>query len=1535
MKTTFFISLFALICICGYAQEPFKTTTPQALSIKDQELLMSLPDLIMPESYKNKSLPYKVDHSESEHFRDMFVQSGMSCGQASSTGICFTYEMNAARELEANVNSHLYPTGFVYNWDAGDWGGNGVSYYHTLEVLRTMGTPNQEEYGGTIDAGGNYRWMTGYDLYYSTMHNRISHAYKIYVGDADGLLVLKNWINDHLNGDDDGGCAIFYSGVPSPSDVLPAGTEDAGKYVLTDFYAGTSHSMAILGYNDSIRFDYNNDGQYTNNIDINGDSQVTMADWEIGGIKMCNTYSGGPAWANGGFCYIMYKNIADGSFWQDVVHVMTVNPDYEPQLAAKVNMTYTNRKRIKVYAGISLNTASTMPEFLLELPILDYQGGDRYMTGGETEPDKTIEFGLDLTPLLNYIMPGQEAKYFIQVYENDAEGWGTGTINSFSLMNYSTGSLVETASTDPVQTIPQNGIATMSIVSSQSFDPVEITTSALSSGAIMSPFSQQLLAEGGAEPYTWSFDMDFTVSESTTAFPTGGTALSGSGYFAVPLGFTFNYYGEDYNTIYVANNGLVVFASGFDDYLPYYNNHDATVFMHAKCIAPFFRAALTSTMTSITGAGYKTIIWDNTTIDFAMTLYDDGRIVFNYNNSTLTSLIPYVCGVSNGDEVNFQRLAFDNPGSVSNGTTYTLVPYAIPEEFEISTQGLLTGVPTVEYVAEDFHFKVVDNNGLRDKITLPFVTDGLILSYTTNTPDDNVIEYAETVTLDVTATNPLVSAVTGIGITVSTTDPYITITDNTAVCPNLNPGTNSLISGAFSFDVSPLIPDNYQFQLDFVVTSDQDTWNYFYIFNAFAPQIDADEPIVDDGNDNVLAVNETADIIIPLLNSGGSDVHNLVITASTSDPYITINTAVDNITSMEPDATENALINITTAAEVDNQHTAIIDLVITGDNGYVENIQVEVIINTAILTVISSFVNDGDNNCLDPGETADALFNLRNIGLVEATNLTATLTTADPMITVNTAPIDLASLSAGNNSLLTYSISVDPLCDMAHFVEMNLNVTADNGLNIDIPCYFIIGILQENFESGGLESFEWTNGGDSPWYIVTDEVYDGTYSLRSGAIGDGQQSVLQIEMFVVADGNVSFARKVSSENYYDFLEFVVDGVVVYSLSGEEAWEEYSHPVVAGQHTFIWRYRKDVNTVGGLDAAWIDNITFPAVNNIPAILSCDVTSIHKLMNTNQVETNPLTISNIGGGIVSFDIDIVPQTSELKNITGSNIDCDLTTFNPGDTYTVNFNVNCLSDDMEWMKTVRIDFPDEVTVNSSTDFVGPSGTLISTAATGTGALVEWTTTETWGVIHENETATASVNITFNESYTGLTSEFLYTLIGDGYGAEPHQINNIIELTNENSFWLSISPMSGDIPYNSDFVLSLTYNTTDMAEGVYYADVVISDAETTLTIPVELTIDFTADLNVPVEDNYLNIYPNPFNSELNISYFSNTEQSGKIKFMDITGKIIATSQNEQHFLPGENKFSFNFENDLPAGMYLIKIETENDVIYSKVIKQ
>jgi len=1474
-----------------------------------------------------------VDHSQSEHFRDMFVQSGMSCGQASSTGICFTYEMNAASDLTADNNANLYPTHFVYNWDNGE-GWSGASYYHTLEVLRTVGTPNQEEYGGTIDFGGYNRWVDGYDMYYSAMHNRISHAYKIDVGDADGMHILKNWMIDHLTGDEDGGCAIFYSTVPHPDATLPAGTEEEGKNVITTLNANTAHSMAILGFNDSIKYDYNGDGNYTNDIDITGDGQVTMADWEIGGIKMCNTYSGGPAWADGGFCYIMYKAIATGAFWHDVVHVMTVNPTYEPQLTAKVSVTYDNRQKIKVYAGIATNTSATMPEYMIDYPIMDYQGGNRYMTGGETEDDKTIEFGLDLTPLLNYITPNQEAKYFIQVYENDDGSSGEGSLNSFSLINYSSGSPIETICSSAAQTIPQNGIASMSITSSENYDPVQITSTALSSGAISSPFSQQLTATGGTVPYTWSFDMDFEVSESTAPFPSGGTSLTGSGFFAVPLGFSFNYYGEEYSTIYISSNGLVVFESGYDDMLPYYHDHDEIIFMHTKCIAPFYDLSVTSTMSAISDTGYKTIIWNNSDIDFAMTIYEDGNIEFHYENSAINNQYNYVCGVSNGDEINFQRLDFDDPNNVPANHKYSLTPSIIPDEFEISKGGLLTGYPTHEYLAEDFHFRVTDNNGIKDKISLPFVTDGLILSTVVSTPDDNIIEYAETATIDMTVSNPLTNTVNGITINASTSDPYISIIDGTETCPDLNPTTEQILSGAFTFDISPNVPDNYSFQITYTVTSDQDIWEYIYTYTAYAPNIILGTPIIDDSNDDILAPDETADIYIPVLNNGGSDIHNIVISATTYDPYITLNTTTDNIIGLEPTQSENASLNITVASNVPNQHDALVNISITADNGYETNLDVYITINTAILSISTLSVDDGDDGCLNPGETSDVILYLENIGLVPANNIIATLSTTDPMVIINSAPQNIPLLNTGSGTPLTYNISIDPSCDMAHLVEFNLNTTADNGLNINTTCYLIIGILIENFESGGLSTFEWSESDDSPWYIVTNEVYEGAYSLKSGEIDNNGTSVLEIDMYVVADGEISFVRKVSSENNYDFFEFLIDGVVKTSLSGEQAWGEYSCPVTVGAHTFTWRYRKDYSTANGLDAAWIDNIVFPAVNNIPPILSCQVSDISKLMNTNQEEIDPLTISNIGGGVVEFELAIIPTNPETKSIEGSTLEVDISTFEPGLTYDVTFTLNAQSDDMEWIKTLSIDFPDEVTVNSSTDLVGSSGTLFSNGITGSSTNVIWTTTETYGQIHEGETATCSVNLTFESDYIASTSIFDCNIIGDGYGSNPHEINYEIEIVNENSFWLSVSPSQDVIPYDSDFELSLNYNTADMEEGVYNANLVISDPYTSLTIPVMLTVDFTSGNEISFIETECNVYPNPFIDEVYLDYYFKTNDIISVYLLDITGKLIDIPLNNEKVLSGKTTFNISSNTSIPTGMYILRIETSQDCKFVKIIK-
>jgi hypothetical protein len=81
---------------------------------------------------------------------------------------------------------------------------------------------------------------------------------------------------------------------------------------------------------------------------------------------------------------------------------------------------------------------------------------------------------------------------------------------------------------------------------------------------------------------------------------------------------------------------------------------------------------------------------------------------------------------------------------------------------------------------------------------------------------------------------------------------------------------------------------------------------------------------------------------------------------------------------------------------------------------------------------------------------------------------------------------------------------------------------------------------------------------------------------------------------VTEAGEIRFNYKVSSEEGYDFLRFYIDGVEMGSWSGLIDWTEISFPVSTGQHEFQWSYTKDDIVASNEDAAWIDFVHLPAM-----------------------------------------------------------------------------------------------------------------------------------------------------------------------------------------------------------------------------------------------------------------------------------------------------------------------------------------------------
>ena len=152
------------------------------------------------------------------------------------------------------------------------------------------------------------------------------------------------------------------------------------------------------------------------------------------------------------------------------------------------------------------------------------------------------------------------------------------------------------------------------------------------------------------------------------------------------------------------------------------------------------------------------------------------------------------------------------------------------------------------------------------------------------------------------------------------------------------------------------------------------------------------------------------------------------------------------------------------------------------------------------------------------------------------------------------------------------------------------------------------GQSQVNFEQNELELISWELSGDSNWELDSTYSYLGLNSIKSGEITDNQFSNITITIDVYESGPLEFYYKVDSEYsvsgdyFYDGLEFYVNGELLAQFQpntdGESNWTYINYPLEVGVHTITWSYTKDDNdgaTESELDAAWIDEITFPPSN----------------------------------------------------------------------------------------------------------------------------------------------------------------------------------------------------------------------------------------------------------------------------------------------------------------------------------------------------
>ncbi|MEA3451383.1 MAG: hypothetical protein U9Q83_05710, partial [Bacteroidota bacterium] len=471
--------------------------------------LAQIPVLKFDKKYKAKVLPEILDNTDLKYFRPIFNQTNGCCAQASGVAYNFTYEMNRARNTSANVATNQYPSHYTYNFLNSGRGSLGSWYFDGWNIIKANGCPSVDLYGGL--AQDTTYWMSGFSDYETSMNNKVVENFNIDVSTEQGLNNLKYWMYDHGDGSPDGGIVNFAAGISV------SGYNIVYDSIITRWASSVNHAMTFVGWNDLVGYDVNNDGQITNNIDINDDGVVDMKDWERGAMIMVNSW--GEYWARSGKAYVLYRLLAlpsseGGIGTGNMVSSINVREQYTKKLTMRVSMNHSERSRIKIVAGVSANTSASEPDYTISFPLFNYQGG-LYNMRGENNTDD-IEFSLDITSLLNNINSGENAKFFLQVYEDDKSADASGSITQFSIVNIDA---TEFICTQTNVNIINNDVTTLSVVGSAEFVSPEITSSSLPLATQHHDYSTQLLATGGVAPYNWGVQHDFEEQSISKSYP--------------------------------------------------------------------------------------------------------------------------------------------------------------------------------------------------------------------------------------------------------------------------------------------------------------------------------------------------------------------------------------------------------------------------------------------------------------------------------------------------------------------------------------------------------------------------------------------------------------------------------------------------------------------------------------------------------------------------------------------------------------------------------------------------------------------------------------------------------------------------------------------------------------------------------------------------------------------------------------------------------------------------------------------------------
>ncbi|MBO7084067.1 MAG: T9SS type A sorting domain-containing protein [Bacteroidales bacterium] len=350
-----------------------------------------------------------------------------------------------------------------------------------------------------------------------------------------------------------------------------------------------------------------------------------------------------------------------------------------------------------------------------------------------------------------------------------------------------------------------------------------------------------------------------------------------------------------------------------------------------------------------------------------------------------------------------------------------------------------------------------------------------------------------------------------------------------------------------------------------------------------------------DNDASQLNFGEDAGFNLQLKNVGNTTAPGGSMTLTTESEYVTITDGTADFTDINSNMTLdlNEAFSFTISDEVPNKTSIEFVINITsGDDVYENHITMKAYAPVFEIGNVSIVEIEGNGNGrLDPGELATLRFPVQNKGNADsqATEITLEMNNAFLQI-IGDATITINSIAANGSATANFEVFVGG-APSGFAAEYTL--TSTSGVYTDTRDFMSkIGLNVEDFELGSIDPSLWQNDGAYPWTICNNEPYEGQYCVKSGTIGNSQETSLILTFEVGVADSIAFYYKVSSESGYDKMYFYIDNQEKNNWSGNVAWNRAQYFVTAGQHTFKWKYKKDTSVSSGEDCCWIDFVILP-------------------------------------------------------------------------------------------------------------------------------------------------------------------------------------------------------------------------------------------------------------------------------------------------------------------------------------------------------